>query len=352
MFAVPRLYEAIHKSINEKVDQKGKMARIVFNSLLKVSLFFRNTFNINLGTKLFHTIHEKFGSKLRFLGTGGAAIPLQISLDFRGMGLPIITGYGMTENSPLITAETTEDVRSGSVGKPNVESEVILMNKNHFDEGEVCVKGPCCVMRGYYRNPEATKKSVIDGWLHTGDLGKFDKDGYLYITGRIKDQIVTSSGKKISPEYVESKFVNIPGVQRISCSGHERTKNSLNEQIVLSVVPNTDKKQSNESPEEFLARLSQLVLQNSHHLPSYAQINHLYFVDALPKTTTLKVKRNELREILKKQQPYQSDKSSSSIFFEDNDVRYIELNKQIVEILKQLKHEEFIKISLTLLSTI
>jgi long-chain acyl-CoA synthetase len=198
-------------------------------------------------------------------------------------------------------------------------------------------------MKGYYRNPEATQKVLIDGWLHTGDIGKIDKDGFLFITGRIKDLIVTSSGNKVAPDTIEVKLLGTPELKEYAVVGMTM-KEDLGEQIVLAAVPNNDVKLPTETDDDFLRRVATIIEQKTAELPSYAHISYIYFVDTLPKTTTLKVKRRDLKQILKTLKPFVTSDKEHSTFF-DEDEEYQSINTQVIDLIQQHKNKEYINIT-------
>jgi long-chain acyl-CoA synthetase len=148
--------------------------------------------------KLFVNVRNLFGGRIRQAVSGAAPIAGEILEFFYACGVPVMEGYGMTETSTVATVNTPEDHRFGSVGKalPGVEVKIA-------DDGEVMIKGPN-IFQGYYKNDEATREALEDGWLHTGDLGRIDEDGFLFITGRKKDIIITAGGKNITPANLEN----------------------------------------------------------------------------------------------------------------------------------------------------
>ena len=147
---------------------------------------------------LYKNVRGIFGGSIRQCVTGAAPIASEILEFFYACGVPVMEGYGMTETSTIATANTPEDFRFGSVGKfiPGVEGKVA-------DDGELLLRGPN-IFQGYYKNEEATSETIVDGWLHTGDLGKIDEDGFVYIVGRKKDIIITAGGKNITPANLEN----------------------------------------------------------------------------------------------------------------------------------------------------
>ena len=197
---VPVLTEAIYKTIMKEIKKQGKekvikIARNVSNLLLK--------FHIDIRRKLFKQVIDALGGELRLVISGGAPADKEISQGFNDLGIKTLQGYGLSETSPVIAAENHNTLKNGSVGKPMLNDIIEIVNKDENGIGEIRVKGPN-IMLGYYEMPEITAEVLKDGWFYTGDLGYFDKDGILYITGRNKNMIVLKNGKKVFPEELET----------------------------------------------------------------------------------------------------------------------------------------------------
>ncbi len=188
---VPRLYELIYKGLMAKIN-KSFLARTFLKLVYK-------TKNRKLGKKLFKKVHQGLGGHLQFMIAGGAALNKEVGTFFYAIGFDILEGFGMTEAAPMITFPRPGRVKIGSTGEalPNMTVEI--------REGEIVAKGPN-VMQGYYNRPEETAEVLRDGWLYTGDLGRFDENGFLYITGRKKEIIVLPNGKNINPVELEQKL--------------------------------------------------------------------------------------------------------------------------------------------------
>jgi len=218
MVSVPRLYERSYIKIISKVQQEGGVKRRLFEWALRVgrevrgaewrgeraSAFARGQFAV-ARSRVFSKILERFGGRLRFTISGGAPLARQVAEFFDVVGIPILQGYGLTESAPVIAANRLEANRLGSVGQvfPGVEVRIA-------PDGEILARGPN-IMLGYWNKPEATAEVIDgDGWLHTGDVGYLDSDGYLFITDRKKDIIVTSGGKNVAPQPVEGRLGATP----------------------------------------------------------------------------------------------------------------------------------------------
>lgn len=201
MLGVPLLWHTIYKKIAAGMAEKG-MWKV--NAAKKVASFSETLLRKNIRRKIFSQVHEKFGGSLRILISGGAAIDPAVAKGFRELGITFLQGYGLTESSPIIAVNRNEAHKDEAAGLPLPSVEVKIA-----EDGEILARGPS-IMKGYYNNPEATQEALADGWLHTGDLGYLDKDGFLYIQGRKKAVIVTPGGKKVYPEEVEAEILKSP----------------------------------------------------------------------------------------------------------------------------------------------
>ncbi len=173
-------------------------------------------------------LRELLGGKIRFLIAGGAPLPAAVRDFYEAAGLPLGSGYGLTEAGPVVATETLAQRRAGSVGKPLPGVEVRI-----DDQGQILVRGPS-VSRGYHNQPELTAQRFRDGWLHTGDLGYIDSDGYLFITGRLKEVLVLSTGRKVNPQLIETELLDLPLIQQVMVVGEGRPY------LTALIVPNPD----------------------------------------------------------------------------------------------------------------
>ncbi|MCX7969645.1 MAG: AMP-binding protein, partial [Armatimonadetes bacterium] len=297
LIGVPRVFQILHEAIHAEVRRRGKLAWLTFNLLKRFSLLVRNLTGRNIGRTLFAQVHRQFGGKLRALISGGAALPPHIFDDFTAMGFLLCEGYGLTESSPVVTVNPMHCPKRGSVGKPLPGVEVVIANPDEHGVGEILVRGPN-VFAGYFRNPEATERMLRYGWLHTGDLGRFDRDGYLYITGRVKDVIVTAAGKNVYPEELERKFAGIAGVKELCVVG-VWDEETMGERPHLVIVPEPQWSSPPEKLREFEQRVRQEIQRRSQSLPSYQRIAQIHIVtEELPKTVALAPDRAAVRAMV------------------------------------------------------
>ena len=234
---VPLFVETMHKKIWQTAEKSGKAETL--RSLIKVSNFLLKI-GIDLRRTFFKSIHNFFGGKLEFIICGGASLNQDIIDDFNSFGITILNGYGITECSPLVSCNRNKYQKKGSVGIPIVGELIKIKDPDENGEGEICVKGPN-VMLGYYKDPEATAAAFDEeGYFKTGDYGRLDDEGWLYITGRIKNMIVLSNGKNVYPEEIESEVSRIYGVSEVIVYAGESRAQKSKEVIVAEIFPDYD----------------------------------------------------------------------------------------------------------------
>ncbi len=293
---VPRLWYLFHKKIFDGVAAQPKPVQLLFAAMLKTNGFLRDNFKLNLGKKFFKKIHDGFGGKLDITISAGSRFDEKIARDYHALGFTIIQGYGLTETSGAVTATRFEDNVVGSVGVAVNHAEIKLGELNAEGAGEVLIKGKM-VFSGYYQNPEATKEAFTeDGWFKSGDLGKLDKNGHLFIVGRSKDVIVLPNGKNIHPEDLEVKYLKTPLVEELAILGIKDADgdHAGAEKLVAVVVPDFVYLKANNianSKEAIRYALDDL----GRSLPEYQRVrNYVIRGEALPRTATRKIKRFEL----------------------------------------------------------
>ena len=293
---VPRIWYLFHKKIFDKVSNQSKIVQTLFSAMLKTNYFLRTNFDVNLGKKFFSKVHDGFGGNLDITISAGSRFDEKIARDYYALGFTMIQGYGLTETCGAVSSTRFEDNVVGSVGKAVNYAQIKLGEPNEDGAGEVLIKGKM-VFGGYYKNPEATKEAFTeDGWFKSGDLGKFDENGHLFIVGRSKDVIVLPSGKNIHPEDLEVHYSKSPLVEEICVLGVKDESSNMAgaEKLVAAVVPDFEYLKANNianSREAVRYDLEGL----GRELPEYQRVRD-YFVRAepLPRTATRKIKRFEV----------------------------------------------------------
>ena len=299
---VPVLIEAIYKTIMKEIQKQGK------TKVIKIGLAISNfllKFHIDIRRKLFKQVIDALGGELRLLISGGAPADPKISKGFNDLGITVVQGYGLSETAPVIAAENYKVMRLGSVGFPMLNNTVEIANPDENGIGEIRVKGPN-VMLGYYEMPEKTNEVLQDGWFYTGDLGRFDKDGILYITGRNKNLIVLKNGKKIFPEELETLVNRLELVEESMVFGMPSKEDKDDVKLSVKIVYNkevAEEKYPGKNKEELYEILWNQIKELNTTFPRYKHIQKLILTDEeLIKTTTKKVKRQEeMKKILNEQ---------------------------------------------------
>jgi long-chain acyl-CoA synthetase len=292
MLGVPLIFEAMYKRIWDQVAKnpdtlkKLKFA-IKLNNFLKV-------FKVDLSKKLFAALHDNFGGKLRLFISGAAGIDPTIAKGYRDLGINLVQGYGLTECAPIAALNRDVDFKDDAAGLPLPGLSMEIVDKNSDGIGEVRVKGPN-VMLGYYENEEATKEVLKDGWFYTGDLGFMDEDGFVHLTGRKKNVIVTKNGKNIFPEEIETMLNRSPYVLESMVVGKE-SKDAGELTVHAVIVPNQENvaaELGENAPEEKVQSLfDKVVKEVNHQLILYKYIKSFTLREnEFAKTTTKKVKR-------------------------------------------------------------
>lgn|GEM_PF-25478 len=340
---VPRLWYLFHKKIFDAVDAKPLHVRTLFRAMLAANGVSRNVLNVNLGPKLFGEVHKSFGGKLRIAISAGSRFDEAVAADFHNLGFTIIQGYGLTETSGAATATPENDNRVGSVGKPMKGGEIKIDKPNKEGVGEVLIRGTM-VFDGYYRNKKATDEAFTkDGWFRTGDLGRVDSDGFLYIVGRGKDVIVLPSGKNVHPEDIEAHYLKCPLVEELAVIGVEEGGGSRagTEKLAAVVVPDfayLKKTGVANSKEAIRHALDDL----GRSLPEYSRVrDYMIRAEPLPKTATNKVKRFQLKEEIESGKITADDKAARTWELSGEDSKLLESSaaKAVVSIIKRTSQE-------------
>ncbi|MCX7725850.1 MAG: AMP-binding protein [Chitinispirillaceae bacterium] len=292
--AVPKLLQLFYEGILFNVKKKGVIVRVIFTILGVISDIFGGIAGVNFKRKLFSSVHKGFGGKLRLIISGGASLEKRYWKGFRRLGFDIVEGYGLTETFGPITVCPKEKPKLGSVGPALPENEIYILNPDSSGIGEVLLRG-ICVFKGYYQNDELTKE-VFDseGWFHTGDLGKLDKEGYLFLYGRKKDVIVLGSGKNVYPDELEEYYVKSDLIEEIGIFGIKQD----NKEIVAAVIVPSATIRKTKTIVQVKEIISKELSKMGQHQPSYRRISDFVIsYTPLPRTTTRKIKKNELKEI-------------------------------------------------------
>lgn len=279
---VPAIYRLLLQRILKGIDEKPLA---------------RKLFSLPLTRKLIAAqVRKKFGASPIFI-SGGAALDPEIALGMQKLGFTLFQGYGITETSPIISVECPGASKPGSVGKPIPGVEVRIRQPNKEGVGEILVRGEN-VMKGYYRRPQATAEAIRDGWYYTGDLGRIDENGLLYICGRLKNLIVTASGKNVYPEEIENALQKSPLIAEVMVYGHPVAGNG--EEVHAQIYPDFDALDRlaaaeamaplDEKMVEELIRKE--VLRVGQQLADFKRVRRFTLRDEeFPKTTTRKIKR-------------------------------------------------------------
>lgn len=292
MVGVPALWQLLHRKITKRVSERGVLVEKAFDAIIDVNrrLRERMPYGIDLGKVFFYPVHRELGGRLRLLISGGSALQPDVMKAFQGLGFKLFEGYGMTEAAPVLTTQRPgEKTLVGSVGRALPGIDVRIDDPDEHGVGEVVAKGPN-VMLGYYRSPEFTRSVLRDGWLHTGDLGRLDDKGNLYIVGRKKEMILGTSGENVYPDELEEVYRDHPAIKELSIVGLPAAGGG--EVVAALVVPDYD---AGGDREEVRERVREHMRVVSQRLPLYKRVRVLHLWDHdLPKTSTRKIKRREV----------------------------------------------------------
>ncbi len=293
MLVVPRLLRMFLDSIEHTVASSGVLRRSAF----AVASWVSDRTGHALARRLFAPVHRNFGGRLRMFVSGGSGLDPHIYSAFRRMGFGVYEGYGLTETAPVLTVNPPGASRPSSVGPalPNVELDI--RNTNLEGIGEIWAKG-ASIMSGYLDNESATQEVLHEGWFRTGDLGRRDTDGYLFLTGRSSDLIVTGAGKNVYPDEVEMRYADLPQVKEFCVFGVP-SSDGLGDDVHAVVVADLDSAPGLD-PSSVEREIRQVVAAIGETLPTHQRIRTLHFWDReLPKTSTLKPKRGLIRDMVR-----------------------------------------------------
>lgn len=292
MLAVPLLIENLYKKINASIEKGGKAGLV--NSMIHVTNALK-TVGIDIKRKVFNEIYENLGGNLRFIVSAAAPIDAKVGKWVQDIGIMFLQGYGLTETAPIAALTPEYDTKVGSAGKPVICADLKIHNPNENGEGEVWIKSKT-LMLGYYENEEATNEVMHDGWFNAGDIGYLDDDGFLYITGRSKNVIVTQNGKNIYPEEIELLLGKVDEIKECMVYGKQLNEDDKELTITVKVIPEYEKIEEKHgkdlSEEKIYDIIWNEIKQVNRKLTSYKAIKRLEIKkDEFEKTTTMKIKR-------------------------------------------------------------
>lgn len=303
---VPQFFYLIHQRVMAEVSRKGPIARAFLGGSIAANVWLRDQTGLNPGKRLFGRIHRSVGPRIRLFVTGGSKFDPAIRRDLYGLGFTILNAYGLTETSGGATLTRPNDRFTESVGQPLPGVEVRIQmpdpstakpaddDSDGKDDGEVLIRGPI-VMREYFNRADATRDALEDGWLRTGDLGRLDAEGRVYITGRKKEIIVLSSGKNLYPEELEAHYRQSAFIKELCILGLSRPGEPSAERLHAVVVPDEDVMRA-----KGIVNVKELlrfeIEGRSVSLPAHKRIlSYDISMEPLPRTTTGKIKRHEIQ---------------------------------------------------------
>jgi long-chain acyl-CoA synthetase len=339
---VPQFFYLFHRRIMEELAQKLSAARWTYIGLRLLNRFCLRALHLNLGRVLFARIHRVFGSRTRLFVSGGSAFDPKVAQEFFDLGFTILQGYGLTETAGGCATTREHNNVIGSVGPalPGVEIRI-----DHADDngvGEIVIRGPM-VMKGYYNNPEATAEVLRDGWLYSGDLGRLDRAGNLFVVGRKKEVIVLANGKNIYPDEMEAYYGQCRYVKEIAVIGvADSTRAERGDRLHAVIVPDFDLLKA-----ERIANAREVIRDEvatwSNQLPGYKRLmSYQLQADPLPRTTTRKIRRLELKRLIESgqlcdSQPSPGEKPASP---EDQVLVYSEAGQEVIACLRDTYHRD------------
>jgi long-chain acyl-CoA synthetase len=292
---VPMVLKNLERGLRAKFDELPKGKRFVLDRLIAVNkLLTRGRARVGLSRRLLPQVHKAFGGELRALIVGGAFTDPATMQFFYDLGIPVTCGYGLTEACTAVTLNDLKPFRADTVGKPLPGSEVRILNPAGDGIGEVAVRSRA-VMSHYLDDPELTVKTIVEGWLLTGDLGRFDGTGHLQLFGRKKNMIVTEGGKNIYPEDVEMVFDGLPVKEFcIFAANYIWPQKSLGEEMLVLVL-------RLEQGQQFSDALANEISARNLKLADYKRVGgYLVWGKDFPRTASMKIKRGELGEAIGK----------------------------------------------------
>ncbi|HCU07429.1 MAG TPA: hypothetical protein DF480_00400 [Clostridiales bacterium] len=294
LIGVPLIFESMYAKIWKQAEKTGKKKAL--ESGIKINRKLRSL-GIDMSRKIFKTIYDSFGGKLRMIITGAAGIDPVVSRGYQDMGFTVLQGYGLTETAPLVSGSPdfgNTYKKAGSSGLCVASGEIRIDDPDEDDIGEILFQGPN-LMLGYYQRPDLTAECIVDGWFHTGDLGFIDPEGWLYITGRKKNVIVTKTGKNIYPEEVELYINRSKYIQESLVHGVEREDDTV---VSVQIIPAYDiiyEEFGNDlSEDDIKALIKNTIADINEKLPIYKRVRDFSIrANDFVRTTTHKIKRHK-----------------------------------------------------------
>jgi long-chain acyl-CoA synthetase len=288
---VPMVLKNLERGLKAKFDELSPAKRFILNRLIFLNrTLTRNRPNVRLSRKLLGQVHKAFGDEILALITGGAFLDPSTAQFFYDLGIPVVNGYGLTEACTALTLNDLKPFRADTVGKPLPGVELRIFNPDADGIGEVVVRSKS-IMSHYLDDPELTAETIVDGWLLTGDLGRFDDGGHLQLFGRKKNMIVTEGGKNVYPEDIETVFDGLAVKEFcVFAANYVWKSKELGQEMLVLVV-------RLEQNQEFTDALRQEIESRNRRLADYKRIGGYVIWDKdFPRTASLKIKRNILAE--------------------------------------------------------
>ena len=293
LLAVPILYNKIFSAIMKGIEKKGRLVAGLVKFMMKVCGFIKKTTGFNPGRVIFRGIRDKVSlADNRICISGAGPLPAETFEGFNQLGVNFIQGYGLTETSPIVTLNPAYSYQYTSIGMPFPGVEVDFINKDEQGNGEIITRGKH-VMQGYYKNPEATAETIDEnGWLRTGDVGYADKKGFVYLTGRAKNIIVTEGGKNVFPEEIEDHFQLFYEMEQICVVGYLADEKMKIEGVACLIYPSEECRREYPDAGALQVHMEQIVESVNKELLPYKRIRKVFVVDEpLEMTSTKKIKR-------------------------------------------------------------
>jgi long-chain acyl-CoA synthetase len=331
--AVPQIFYTFHQKITDALKRIPFPFNLMNKAVIKALHRIRQRTGINLSRYFLYGIHRKFGKSMRLFASGGAKLDEDVQKTLFELGFTILEGYGLTETSPVLTFNPLEKPKPGSVGIAVPDVELQITDKDEKGTGEVIARGPN-IMQGYYKKADMTAEVIKNGWFHTGDLGYFDEDGYLFLTGRLKEVLVLSSGKNIYPEEIEEVYSRHAPVKEM-CVFEAPLKKGKETALWAIVVPDL----------EFFKKYGEVNLETvikerfdnaSRTLPAYKRLMGFSItLEVLPRTLLGKVKRYAVRELYASKLEEERLAEPEKLSEEDLELAEGDTGKKVIRCLKK-----------------